>query len=382
MDDPGEIKFVAWKDTCLFHNVLKNIKASRDYYASKKAESTEDQPSEDIIEPFTLKAVSKPLTYRGKVKLHGSNAGVALCGTQLRAQSRSQFIDKGGFGTLVFGKNEAFWRGLVVPGGPQVFTVYGEYCGPGIQKGVALAKLKVPIMAVFGIDIGGQLVVEPADITAFLTHNGTAQLPSNVFVLPWFPGEYTLDMSEDTEEKRAVIQKVLDNIDEEVQKIDKHDPWVKENFGVDGPGEGLVLYPVSLLQDSPIVPQYRTLQRNNFGTFAFKAKGEAHRVVAAKKSVSIDPERAASAEAFAKLMCPLPRLEQGATAVGGYEMAKIRAFLGWMASDVQKEGLHELEASNLTWEDVYGPVTKLCSAWYAKEVKERAAAATSQTSTE
>jgi hypothetical protein len=382
MEDPGEIKFVAWKDTCLFHNLLKNIKSARDYYASKQTQNTEDQLSEDIIAPSVLKTIASPVTFKGKVKLHGSNAGVALHGSELKAQSRSHFIGKGGFGTIVFGHNESFWRGLVVPGGPQTFTVYGEYCGPGVQKGVALAKLKVPILAVFGIDIGSQLIVEPEDIKDFLTRQGTVQLPSNVFVLPWHPTEYVLELSDETDEKRAAMQKVLDVIDEEVQKIDAKDPWVKEVFGVEGPGEGLVLYPVSLLEDSPVVPKYRTLARSNFGSFAFKAKGEAHRVVQSKKSVTIDPAKAANAEAFAKLMCPLPRLEQGATAVGGYDIAKIRDFLGWMAADVQKEGLHELEVSNLSWDDVYSPITKLCSAWYAKQVKERATSAPATSSNE
>lgn len=372
MSDPGEIEFIAWKDITLFHNVVKNVKSARDWYAQASTSTTEG--SEELIEPALLKTIEKPVIYKGKVKLHGSNAGVALCGNQIRAQSRTQFIDKSGFGRIVFEKNEAYWRSLVVPGGPQRFTVFGEYCGLGVQKGVALAKLKGVLFAVFAIDINSHLIVEPADIEAFLTKGGTVALPSDVHVLPWYPGEFLIDLSKDTADHLAGVQKVLDSIDTEVQKIDTKDPWVAELFNVDGPGEGLVLYPVSLLESHEAVPEYKTLTRTLFGHLAFKAKGEKHRVVEAKKSVSIDPEKAANAEAFAKLMCPRPRLEQGASTVGGYEMRFMKDFLAWMAKDVQKEGQHELDASGLQWSDVTGPISKLSSAWYALEVKAKAAA--------
>lgn len=362
------IQFVAWKEITLFHNLLKNIKTARDYFATRTEAPAEENM--EILAPSMLKLLEKPITFKAKVKLHGSNFGVALCGDELRAQSRSQFIDRSGMGRIVFEKNEAYWKSLVVPGGPQVFTVYGEYCGKGVQKGVALAQLNTVFMAVFGIDMGGRLVVEPAEIEAFLTKNGTVKLPGDVLVLPWYEKTFELDLSEDTAEKMAEVEKVLEQIDVEVRKIDSLDPWVEQVFKVTGPGEGLVLYPVTFLEQVNPVPEYHTIARETFGHLAFKAKGEKHRVVAAQKSVTVAPEKAAGAEAFAKLMCPEPRLEQGASTVGGYDPKLVRDFLAWIIKDVQKEGQHELEASKLTWRDVTGPINKLASAWYLQKAKE------------
>lgn len=364
MDDEGNLKFVAWPDTCLFHNLVKNISGARAFAASGTASEEGDNF------PALLGLLSKPVLFKGKVKLHGSNAGVALAAGQIRAQSRTQFIDQSGFGRIVFGKNESYWRSLVEPGGPDRFTVFGEYCGLGVQSGVALARLPGVIFAVFGIDFGGRLMVEPELITKFLTKSGTVKLPEDVYVLPWHAGEFSLDLSDDSPAHMEVLQKCLDHIEEDVLKIDAKDPWVEAVFGVEGPGEGLVLYPVSLQESHADYPNGDTLCRDLFGKVAFKAKGEKHRVVKAAKSVTVNPEQAASAEAYAKLMCPTARLEQGASTTG-YDMSKIKDFLAWMMADVKKEGQAELDASGLDWKAVTQPITKHCSAWYVKEVKAR-----------
>lgn len=368
MDDPGDIEFVSWSDTSLFHNAVKNIESARAY----------ETESGGTVHLTSL--IKDPIVYKGKVKLHGSNAGVALCGSTLRAQSRTQFIDQSGFGRLVFGPNESYWRSLVTADGPQRFTVFGEYCGRGVQSGVALANLPSVIFAVFGIDINSRLIVEPDDITSFLTKNGSVKLPENVFVLPWHETDFTIDLSSNSPECVEAVQKVLDRIDEDVLRIDANDPWVEAVFGVKGPGEGLVLYPVSLLSDHPDVPQFRTLDRDTFGSLAFKAKGEKHRAVKAAKSVTINPEKAASTAAFAELMCTVSRLEQGAKAVGGFEMTLIKDFMVWMNNDIQKEGQHELEASNLTWKDVTPAISKACSTWYIAQTKERSTPKTEEES--
>lgn len=365
MDDYGELAFVAWPDTSLFHNLTKNIQGARDFVARGPTEEDGDDS------PALLKLLEKPISFKGKVKLHGSNAGVALAPGKIRAQSRTQFIDQSGFGRIVFGKNQSYWTSLVQPGVPERFTVFGEYCGLGVQSGVALARLSSVIFTVFGIDFGGRLMIEPEAITNFLTKSGTVKLPEDVFVLPWHEGQFEIDLSKDTPEHMEALQKVLDTIEDEVLKIDAKDPWVEAVFGVQGPGEGLVLYPVSLQEAHADVTISPTLSRDLFGKVAFKAKGEKHRVVKAAKSVTVNPEQAASADAYAKLMCPTARLEQGGSVVG-YDMARIKDFIAWMVADVKKEGQAELDASGLDWKAVTQPITKHCSAWYVKEVKAKA----------
>lgn len=360
------ITFVPWTDIKLFHNLVKFIEVAKRPLEEQKSPEDCETGDDDLDFRYVLKALESPVVFRGKVKLHGSNAGVALEGSQIRAQSRTQFIDRSGFGRIVFEKgNENYFRSLIDNSKHKKLTIFGEYCGAGVQKGVALSKLKNEIFAIFAIDIDSNLVVEPKDIENFMTKGGTIKMPSNVFVIPWHTEPIAMDLNLG----ESAYQSALDDIEEQVQKIDAIDPWAKEVFGIEGPGEGLVMYPVSLMETTETVPEFSTLKRNVFSVFGFKAKGEKHRVVASKKSVSAKAQVAPGVEAFANMMCPEPRLEQGAGEVGGFDMTKMKAFLDWVIKDVQKEGKDELEASKLEWKDVNPVITKKASTWYTAKVK-------------
>ncbi len=105
-------------------------------------------------------------------------------GGRVGAQSRNTFLDKGtGLGEYVH-HNRAYFANLFRPDAEQAYarlSVFGEWCGPRVQKGVALSMLAKPIFAVFAIQMDDAIVYEPEDLTAFLTHNNT------VPVSPHFP---------------------------------------------------------------------------------------------------------------------------------------------------------------------------------------------------
>src|SRR5262249_9780571 len=81
------------------------------------------------------------VTYRGKVKLHGTNAAVQISkdGT-IGAQSRTNMLtptaDNAGFAKWIE-SNHSAWATIDV-GGAETMVVFGEWCGPGVQKGVAV----------------------------------------------------------------------------------------------------------------------------------------------------------------------------------------------------------------------------------------------------
>jgi hypothetical protein len=107
----------------------------------------------------------------------GQNGGVTIeAGGRVGAQSRNTFLDKGtGLGEYVH-HNRAYFANLFRPDAEQAYTrlsVFGEWCGPRVQKGVALSMLAKPIFAVFAIQLDDAIVYEPEDLTAFLTHNNT-----------------------------------------------------------------------------------------------------------------------------------------------------------------------------------------------------------------
>lgn len=65
------------------------------------------------------------------------------------------------------------------------------------------------------------------------------------------------------------LQAAADAINQMVEEVEKTDPWVKDNFDIEGVGEGLVMYP----QVEDIVT------RDRYTQLIFKAKGEKHQVV-------------------------------------------------------------------------------------------------------
>ena len=91
---------------------------------------------------------------------------------------------------------------------------------------------------------------------------------SDIFVLPYYGEPVTLNFGDKAQLKTA--SETINNIVKEVEAID---PWVKETFGIEGVGEGLVMYP----ETNGIVI------REGYTELMFKAKGEKHRVVKSKQ---------------------------------------------------------------------------------------------------
>lgn len=97
------------------------------------------------------------LTFKGTVKLHGTNAGVVkdLTTGEIWVQSRGQIItptdDNEGFAKFVAANSIVFQtmfktaQDLYQPGDDQAkpthIAIFGEWCGKGIMKGVAINQL-------------------------------------------------------------------------------------------------------------------------------------------------------------------------------------------------------------------------------------------------
>jgi len=308
-------------------------------------------------QPFGL-ALEKEIKYRGKVKLHGQNGCATMEKTGIHAQSRSCFIDDTKFGKLILEHKDYLFSLFDEKIGKKL-SIFGEMCGPGVQHGVALAQLDTLIFAVFAIQIDQELIIDPEEITTFLTSKSKdKKLPEHIYVIPWHTEELAINFAE---EKKS--EKSINEINEKVNAIDKEDPWVKATFGKVGAGEGLVLYPTSLVNNKNRLPV------ELFEAFAFKAKGDKHRVVASKAPAQVNPEVAECKEAYAKLMVTVARCQQGVGETGGLVQKNIAAFIKWITNDVQKEGKDELAASKLQWKDVQAIVGKHAREWYLKQLQ-------------
>lgn len=296
--------------------------------------------------------------YRSKVKLHGNNAGVQVHGDgQVLAQSRTTILtpnnDLAGFARWTHAHEHEFVSCA------RNTIIFGEWCGPGIQSGVAINYLKNKIFAVFaaraldnqgGLYDTNELITDP-DLLALLVQN----IPG-AYVLPWH-SEVEIDWSLPD----ADLGTKVANINDQVLAVEKNDPWVKKVFDVDGTGEGLVFYPSS--------PEH--LGYINYCNLVFKAKGEKHRVIATKASAQVNAQVAEGINGFVDLVLTEARFEQGAGAVGGFDKKKTGKFVAWIIGDVEKEAQDELIASGLEWKQVQKPVGDRARTWYLNKSSEK-----------
>lgn len=337
------MSFFAWPEISLFHNLRKYIKSA----------------------PELLGQTGSKVTYKCKIKLHGTNAAIQICGDgTVLAQSRTSIIeptnDNCGFARWVESQKDEWTK--IHSNTPIDIIVFGEWCGPGIQKGVAVSEIPKKIFAVFAIVLktGDDVtfVCEPVQIKSMLNR----QTINDLYVLPWYrsPDElFDFESVIDWQSSSEDLQPELARINAAVDLVEKSDPWIKTTFNVDGIGEGLVFYPVSRIDFA------------DFNNLVFKAKGDKHKIVNNKAPAQADPEVTNSAKEFADLVLTEARFEQGIVAVQAvtYEMKLIGKFLKWIEDDVKKETSAELVACRMEWSQVKNTITSQARQWYLEKNK-------------
>ena len=178
----------------------------------------------------------------------------------------------------------------------------------------------------------------------------------DTYILPWFwPNVFPINWNQNPD----MLQAATNVINQAVEGVEAEDPWVKRVFGVKGTGEGLVFYPVSK----------EHLGLSNFNNLVFKAKGEKHKNIKTAAPADVNPAVAASVDAFVDMVLTPARLDQGATAVGGFDMKQTGKFVAWCLADVQKETTDELEASQLDWKQVQKPLGDKARSWFLEQAK-------------
>lgn len=294
----------------------------------------------------------KPVHYRAKVKLHGKNTAVQVNDDGLVTQSRTEILsptsDLNGFNKWVT-SNASFFSAL-----PVGMIVFGEWAGPGVEKGMAVSALPSKVFAVFSVQLGrgedARIIYEPEEIRSVL--NPAIDCPG-LHVLPWEEtGEIVIDYS-----NKVQMETMMPRLNALVDAVEKEDPWVKRVFGVSGLGEGLVFYPE---------PGTESAHPQALATVMFKAKGEKHRTAGTKTAVQVDPTIVGNITEFVELMVTDARLEQGVSQVCGasFDLKNTGKFLSWVVADVQKESVAELNAAGLDWKQVAPAVQTKAREWY------------------
>lgn len=338
-------EFSKWPKIFQFHNVMKEIVGN------------------SAINKF-VDGLKGSVTYRGKVKLHGTNAAIMLHNGEMFVQKRTDFItpdnDNAGFAKWAYANKD--WLLRFNPSDWPTKVIHGEWCGSGVQKGDAISNIGRKVFVIFAVEfpfITGDesdriLITEPDRIRGCLSG---IEDHDDIFILDWITDEIILPVY-----NRDKVEKFVENINELVNDIDECDPFVKDVFGVEGNGEGIVFY--------PIVPEmtndFGEYKRFIFSTLGFKAKGLRHNTTSRKTPAQVDPEKLSAYEDFANMFVTEDRCEQAVKegCDGVYQISYMSRFLAWIGRDIKEESVAEIEASDMEWKDVAKTVTAKAATWY------------------
>ena len=318
------MKFVTYPSIGQFRNTVKGIRDCCDYNSWKRP----------------------TIEFTGTVKLHGTNAGVNLCNGEITAQSRSRGItllkDNAGFAAFVDYHKEVFNDLFVQLGASlndETRTIFGEWCGGSIQKGVALNELE-KMFVVFGVSSSKKGLDEDGNeikITNWIT-DFKLDYPNDVKIygIDRIPS-YKIEV--DFNEPELAQVKLHDL----TMAVEKECPFSK-SFGISGVGEGIVW----------------TAQWNNV-IHRFKTKGDKHSASKVKTIAKVDVEVLNSTRELVNTVATENRFEQGIQETFGdadLDIRKMGDYLKWVNQDIIKEESDTIFAAGLTVKNVSKEISK------------------------
>jgi hypothetical protein len=331
------------------------------------------------------------LEFRGAVKLHGSNAAIVQTGLStseemtVHFQSRERVLDVQndlmGFCAYMSGKTKAVAELFEVvrtrhreasdSGGAErdvrAIAVFGEWCGAGIQKGVALSKIP-KMFVIFAIEIiyaGDEAQAEWLDMVELADVRDEKARIFNIMMFQTF--SVVIDFGK----KESLVQ-AKKKMDEWTLGVEEECP-VGKYFGVEGVGEGIVWQAIR----SPGLPEFKD-GRYRDSRFWFKTKGLKHasynKPEAASKA-SASPETMAKVDLLVELVVTPGRLQQGLQVLERemllpLEMKSIGAFIKWINGDVMKEEYDRIEEAGLDKKALSGPISSAAKKWYIAQLED------------
>jgi hypothetical protein len=221
-------------------------------------------------------------------------------------------------------------------------TFYGEWAGPGVQKGDAIQQTDKKRFFIFAVGLGTaphwqdsskivphMMITDPDDIASLLPDTYDRDL---IRVLP-FENEEPLVFDFNDESQ---VKKTLDIVNRSVDALDEKDPYISRTFGISHPGEGFVLVPHATLENPISCEEYARR--------SFKSKTAKHRVRKQGKAASAREPLPQSAIDFVETFVTPQRVQQAANEVckEHVDMTAMGKVLAWIMADVQKEAADEL----------------------------------------
>ena len=312
---------------------------------------------------------SKPIIeFYGTVKLHGTNAGVRVTNGTVLAQGRNRELtitqDNFGFAHFVAGRADLFRELATNIFKSDDVTIYGEWCGQGIQAKVAISKLPKMFVAFAVFDhTTGQWIEWYELPQVFVDFN--AMNAQGVYFITQAPTYKVLvDFNDPTPAAEQISQYTL--------QVEDMCPFAHlpvfaqyhkgENIGV---GEGIVWVAITRAWGAGQDPDAKRL--------VFKSKGEKHKKGGEKLQVSVNPEKVSAVAALVDLILPEWRLEQGITFLreNNIPLANTSTgqYLKWIAQDILKEESDRIAANPYPWKEIQGTVMNRSKDYFMEVLK-------------
>ena len=299
------------------------------------------------------------LTFRGTVKLHGTNAGITFDkDMNMTFQSRTHEIsvekDNAGFAAFMSRIDRKEFLTQFVESfkiehclKDETVVLFMEFCGGNIQKGVALNQLDK--MAI--IFTHAKVIEDEENSHWLLTKIGYSSVKpcgcDGIFFIEHFP---TFDIEIDFNSPEIAQNKIV----EMVLAVESECPVCKQ-LGVSGIGEGIVFKNIN----------------DSASEFWFKAKGEKHSASKVKKIAAIDVEKIKTIDEFTSITVTENRLNQGLEYMKeqGFEIEtkNTGVFLRWVVNDILSEELDLLTENDLCAKDVGKYISDIAKVFWFKE---------------
>lgn len=294
-----------------------------------------DENDEPIYDPSIKKPV---LTFKGTVKLHGTNSSVCYNDGDFWTQSKEQVLsleeDNYGFCKYVMENQEIFQNLLnrVIERfnvNTKIFTVaiFGEWMGAGIQKGMGISKMDKTFV-IFAIKIDN-----PHDEnfkSLWVDSTWLNDNENNIYNIDDFEShEIDIDFNMPQLAQNKLVDYML--------KVEEQCP-VAKHFGHEGKGEGMV---------------WRTTYKDN--DFKFKVKGEKHSSSKVKTLAKVDTEKLNSINEFVEYAATENRFKQAMEIIfkgNEIDIKKLGDVLRWVIKDITEEEADTMEDNGLTSKDV------------------------------
>ena len=323
-------KHISYPKITQFRNVVSNINREITFTGL-------DKDGNAIYDP----SIKKPtLTFKGTVKLHGTNASVCFNSKDgFWIQSRNNIItlenDNAGFAFFAESRKSEFLTLLEILADKDddidsecTISIYGEWAGKGVQKSVGISELEKAFY-VFGVKVS-----KPQDEefnSYWIDSSNVRNTECRIFNVEDYE-TYSIDVDFN------MPQLSQNKFGEITEKVENECP-ISKAFGINnGLGEGVVWS-----------VEYKDSLRR------FKVKGDKHSVTRVKKLASVDVEKLKTIQDFITYAVTENRFNQAIENVFGnneLDIKKMGDLIRWFVKDVALEEMDTMLENGLEPKDV------------------------------